>query len=60
MKKIEHPHIVESFKLGNTEIEIADNCCVDEEEAKKILERLVDITQPVLSRQILEQQKVGV
>lgn len=44
-RKIETPNIVEEYKIGNTIILIADNCCRDKthEDGEKAMEQIVQI-----------------
>lgn len=46
----EEPHIVRDFMIGNTRIQIADNCCRDKtpDDVQKILRRIAQIALPAL------------
>ena len=44
-KKIDNPHIVEEYKVGNTLIRIASNCYEGKthEDGEKVMEKIVQI-----------------
>ena len=61
-QKIEKPNIVEEYKIGNTTILIADNCCRDKthEDGETAMEQIVQIALRAWAAADMQEEKAEV